>query len=229
MAADFGWSAADVSLTFTALHDDGRHRRIVAGKLQQYVKPRTLILLGGALIGIGMAFLGFVHSLAGGVRLRRPRRLRHGRRLPRRHHEQRHPLLPGPARHGLRHPRRRLRRGRRRLGSVRGVPHRPLRPGLGAPRHGDRLLLRRGGSLAAGVHGSRGLRPRGLVADVSPIAQPAVTARPRLEGHDAHAGLPRALAALRRRHPVGHDGDRPRLTHRPGRSSASLPRPPARS
>ena len=64
MATDFGWSAADVSLTFTALMTMGAVAAIVAGKLQQYVRPRTLILLGGALFGIGMAFLGSVQSLA---------------------------------------------------------------------------------------------------------------------------------------------------------------------
>ncbi len=64
MATDSGWSAADVSLTFTALMAMGAVAAIVAGKLQQYVQPRTLILLGGALFGIGMAFLGSVQSLA---------------------------------------------------------------------------------------------------------------------------------------------------------------------
>ena len=64
LAAEFGWSAADVSLTFTALMTMGAVASIVAGKLQQYVQPRTLIILGGALFGIGMALLGSVESLA---------------------------------------------------------------------------------------------------------------------------------------------------------------------
>jgi OFA family oxalate/formate antiporter-like MFS transporter len=64
LATDFGWSAADVSLTFTALMTMGAVAAIAAGKLQQYVQPRTLILLGGALFGIGMAVLESVQSLA---------------------------------------------------------------------------------------------------------------------------------------------------------------------
>ena len=64
MATDFRWSAADVSLTFTALMTMGAVAAIVAGKLQQYVQPRTLILLGGALFGVGMTLLGSVQSLA---------------------------------------------------------------------------------------------------------------------------------------------------------------------
>ena len=64
IAADFGWSAAEVSLTFTALMTMGAVASIVAGKLQQYVQPRTLIVLGGALFGIGLALLGSVQSLA---------------------------------------------------------------------------------------------------------------------------------------------------------------------
>jgi MFS transporter, OFA family, oxalate/formate antiporter len=64
MAADFGWSPADVSLTFTALMTMGAVASVVTGKLQQYVAPRALILIGGALFGIGMALLGTVSSLA---------------------------------------------------------------------------------------------------------------------------------------------------------------------
>ena len=66
----YAWSvllkplASDVSLTFTALMTMGAVASIVAGKLQQYVQPRTLILLGGALFGVGMACLGSVQSLA---------------------------------------------------------------------------------------------------------------------------------------------------------------------
>jgi MFS transporter, OFA family, oxalate/formate antiporter len=63
MASDFGWSAADVSLTFTALMTMGAVASIVAGKAQQYVQARTLILIGAALFGVGMACLGSVRSL----------------------------------------------------------------------------------------------------------------------------------------------------------------------
>ena len=37
---------------------------IVTGKLQQYLQPRTLVLIGGALFGAGLVLLGSVHSLA---------------------------------------------------------------------------------------------------------------------------------------------------------------------
>ena len=37
---------------------------IVAGRLQERLQPRTLVLVGGALLGLGVAMLGSVHSLA---------------------------------------------------------------------------------------------------------------------------------------------------------------------
>jgi MFS transporter, OFA family, oxalate/formate antiporter len=63
MAGDHGWSAADVSLTFSAFMTMGAVAAIVAGKLQQYMQPRTLVLIGGALFGAGLVLLGSVHSL----------------------------------------------------------------------------------------------------------------------------------------------------------------------
>jgi len=63
MAGDHGWSAADVSLTFSAFMTLGALAAIVSGKLQQYVQPRTLVLIGGALFGAGLVLLGSVHSL----------------------------------------------------------------------------------------------------------------------------------------------------------------------
>jgi OFA family oxalate/formate antiporter-like MFS transporter len=65
LAAEAGWSTADIALSFTALLGAGAIASIIAGKAQQYVKPRTVILIGGALIGLGLVCLGFVHSLAG--------------------------------------------------------------------------------------------------------------------------------------------------------------------
>lgn len=64
MAGDYGWSAADVSLTFSAFMTMGAVAAIVAGKLQQSLPPRTLVLIGGALFGAGLVLLGSVHSLA---------------------------------------------------------------------------------------------------------------------------------------------------------------------
>ncbi len=64
MAAESGWSAAEVSLTFSAFMTMGAVAAIVTGKLQQYLQPRTLVLIGGALFGAGLVLLGSVHSLA---------------------------------------------------------------------------------------------------------------------------------------------------------------------
>jgi OFA family oxalate/formate antiporter-like MFS transporter len=63
LAGGMGWSAADVSLSFTALMTMGAVAAIVVGKAQQYVQPRTLTLIGGALFGVGMVSLGSVHTL----------------------------------------------------------------------------------------------------------------------------------------------------------------------
>ena len=65
LAAEAGWSAADIALSFTCLLGAGAVASIVAGKAQQYIKPRTVILAGGALIGLGLVCLAYVHSLAG--------------------------------------------------------------------------------------------------------------------------------------------------------------------
>ncbi len=65
LAAGAGWSAADIALSFTLLLGAGAVASIVAGKVQQYVKPRTVILAGGALIAVGLVCLASVHSLAG--------------------------------------------------------------------------------------------------------------------------------------------------------------------
>ena len=63
LAGDYGWSAAEVSLTFSAFMTTGAVAALVTGKLQQYVQPRTLVLVGGALFGAGLVLLGSVHSL----------------------------------------------------------------------------------------------------------------------------------------------------------------------
>jgi OFA family oxalate/formate antiporter-like MFS transporter len=63
MAGDFGWSAADVSLSFSAFMTMGAVAAIVAGKLQQRLQPRTLVLVGGALFGAGLVLLGSARSL----------------------------------------------------------------------------------------------------------------------------------------------------------------------
>ena len=65
LEAGAGWSAADIALSFTLLLGAGAIASIIAGKAQQYVKPRTVILAGGALIAVGLVCLAFVHTLAG--------------------------------------------------------------------------------------------------------------------------------------------------------------------
>ncbi len=64
LAEGAGWSTADIALSFTALLGAGAIASIVAGKAQQYVKPRTVILVGGALIG-ARARLPGLRALAG--------------------------------------------------------------------------------------------------------------------------------------------------------------------
>jgi OFA family oxalate/formate antiporter-like MFS transporter len=59
----FHWSAADASLSFTLLMSAAGITAIFAGKALDYIKPRQVILLGGALFGAGLASIGFIHSL----------------------------------------------------------------------------------------------------------------------------------------------------------------------
>lgn len=59
----FNWSPADVSLSFTLIMSTAATTAIFAGKALDYLQPRQVILLGGALFGIGISGIGYVQSL----------------------------------------------------------------------------------------------------------------------------------------------------------------------
>lgn len=59
----FGWSPAEVSLTFTLIMSMAAVTAIFAGKALDYLQPRQIILIGGVLFGGGIAAMGFIGSL----------------------------------------------------------------------------------------------------------------------------------------------------------------------
>jgi len=63
MAAAHGWSGGAVSLSYTALMSTAAVMALVAGWALQHVRPRTLMLIGGALLGLGVLGLGSARSL----------------------------------------------------------------------------------------------------------------------------------------------------------------------
>jgi len=58
-----GWTSADVSLAFTLVVAVPALMTLVAGKLLQYMRPPTLLLLSGAILGVGTILLSFADSL----------------------------------------------------------------------------------------------------------------------------------------------------------------------
>ena len=58
-----GWTSADVSLAFTLVVAVPAVCTLLAGKLQQYVGPPTLLLVAGAILGLGTILLSFATSL----------------------------------------------------------------------------------------------------------------------------------------------------------------------
>ena len=63
MAAAEGWSSAEVTLSYTALMSTAAVMAIVSGWALKYLRPRTLVLLGGLFVGVGLVALGSVHAL----------------------------------------------------------------------------------------------------------------------------------------------------------------------
>ena len=59
----FGWTPAEVSLTFTMIMSMAAVTAIFAGKALDYLRPRQVILIGGTLFGGGIACMGFISSL----------------------------------------------------------------------------------------------------------------------------------------------------------------------
>ncbi|EKD33917.1 MAG: Major facilitator superfamily MFS_1 [uncultured bacterium] len=63
LAKHFTWSAADVSIAFAIFHSISCIPIIIAGKVQDYVQPKFIILFGSIIYGIGMLGVGYVTTL----------------------------------------------------------------------------------------------------------------------------------------------------------------------
>jgi len=63
LAQHFSWSAADVSIAFAIFHSISCIPIIVAGKMQDYVQPKFIILFGSIIYGLGMLGVGYVQTL----------------------------------------------------------------------------------------------------------------------------------------------------------------------
>ncbi len=59
----YGWTSAQVALAFTILVGIPAVCALLAGKLQQYMKPSSLLLLAGIILGLGTVLLSFATSL----------------------------------------------------------------------------------------------------------------------------------------------------------------------
>lgn len=59
----FQWDATAVSLGFSIIMGMSAVPQALAGKAQDYLAPRQIILIGGLIFGLGVTGLGFVHSL----------------------------------------------------------------------------------------------------------------------------------------------------------------------
>jgi len=63
LAQQFNWTAADVSIAFAIFHTISCIPIIIAGKMQDYVQPKFIILLGSIVYGLGMIGVGYVSTL----------------------------------------------------------------------------------------------------------------------------------------------------------------------
>lgn len=63
LSKQFNWSLADVSVAFAIFHSVSFIPIIVAGKLQDRVSPKAIIVSGGVVYGLGMIGVGFVQTL----------------------------------------------------------------------------------------------------------------------------------------------------------------------
>ncbi|MEL1136010.1 OFA family MFS transporter [Desulfitobacterium sp. THU1] len=64
LSSIFNWSATDTALSFTLLMSTAAATAIFAGKAQDYLQPKSVILIGGILFGAGLTAIGFIQSLA---------------------------------------------------------------------------------------------------------------------------------------------------------------------
>lgn len=63
LAKQFSWSVADVSIAFAIFHSISCIPIIIAGKMQDYVQPKYIVLFGSIVYGLGMLGVGYVTSL----------------------------------------------------------------------------------------------------------------------------------------------------------------------
>lgn len=63
LARQFEWSVADVSIAFAIFHSISCIPIIIAGKMQDFVPPKVIILFGSIIYGLGMLAVGYVQSL----------------------------------------------------------------------------------------------------------------------------------------------------------------------
>jgi OFA family oxalate/formate antiporter-like MFS transporter len=63
MMHDHGWTSAEVALGFTIVVAVPSVCTLLAGKLQQYMRPPTLLLISGTILGLGTVMLSFATSL----------------------------------------------------------------------------------------------------------------------------------------------------------------------
>lgn len=59
----FNWAAIDVSLAFTLIMSVSALPMAAAGKVQDHIEPRNVILFGGLLLGLGVFTTGYIQSL----------------------------------------------------------------------------------------------------------------------------------------------------------------------
>ena len=63
LSEHFQWSPADIAVAFAIFHAISCFPIIIAGKLQEFVQPKSVLLVGGAIFGFGILGVGYVHSL----------------------------------------------------------------------------------------------------------------------------------------------------------------------
>lgn len=63
LAEQFGWTVADVSIAFAIFHSISCIPIIIAGKMQDFIPPKYIILFGSVMYGVGMLAVGYVQTL----------------------------------------------------------------------------------------------------------------------------------------------------------------------
>ena len=63
LSRHFNWSMADVSVAFAICLGTSGAPILVAGKLQDYLQPKYIILMGSIMIGLGITGIGYIDSL----------------------------------------------------------------------------------------------------------------------------------------------------------------------